>query len=156
MNRIESLRNNIEVDRYPLCVEKSRLLTESFKKTDGEHMILRRAKALSHVLDNISIFIEEGQLIAGNAASKPMGLEFDFYAGLWSKEEIEGLKEAGYDISDDEELELLDMREYWKNFNPLGRMGQIFDDRLWPFMQSGMVLPPWKDKEQGPGGGYAY
>jgi formate C-acetyltransferase len=153
--RIENLRKSIEVEKYPLCIEKSRLLTESFKKTDGEPMILRRAKALSHVLDNISIFLEYGQLIAGNAASKSMGLEFDFYAGLWSKEEIEGLKEAGYDISDDEESELLDMREYWKNFNPLGRMGQIFNDRLWPFMQSGIILPPWKDREQGPGGGYA-
>lgn len=70
--RIESLRKSIEVEKYPLCIEKSRLLTESFKKTDGEHMILRRAKALIHVLDNINIFFEEDQLIARNAASKPM------------------------------------------------------------------------------------
>lgn len=153
--RITRLRKSIVVEKYPLCIEKSRLLTESFKNTDGEPMILRRAKALAHVLDNISIFIEDDQLIAGNAASKPMGLEFDFYAGLWSREEIEGLKEAGYDISDDEESELLEMRNYWKAFNPISRMGQMFDDRLWPFVQSGMVLPPWKDKEQGPGGGYA-
>lgn len=153
--RIEKLRKSIEVEKYPLCIEKSRLLTKSFKETDGKPMILRRAKAFAHVLNNINIFIEDGQLIVGNAASKPMGLEFDFYAGLWSKEEIEALKEDDYDISDDEESELLDIREYWKAFNPISRMGQMFDDRLWPFIQSGMILPPWKDKEQGPGGGYA-
>jgi pyruvate formate-lyase/glycerol dehydratase family glycyl radical enzyme len=155
MNRIERLRKSIEVERYPLCVEKSRLLTESFKTTDGEPMVMRRAKALDHILDNIGIFIGQDELIVGNAASKPMGLEFDFYAGLWSHEEIEGLKEAGYSISDAEETELLEMRNYWKAFNPVSRIGQMLDDRLWPFMQSGMLLPPWKDKEQGPGGGYA-
>jgi pyruvate formate-lyase/glycerol dehydratase family glycyl radical enzyme len=155
MNRIERLRKGIDVDRYPLCIEKVRLLTESFKSTENEPMILRRAKALAHVLDNITIFIEDDQLIAGNAASKPMGLEFDFYAGLWSEEEIEGLREAGYAISDDDEKELLSIREYWTVFDPISRIGRKLDDRLWPFTRSGMILPPWKDKQSGPGGGYA-
>ncbi|MBO6011635.1 MAG: hypothetical protein J6P71_07550, partial [Oscillospiraceae bacterium] len=29
------------------------------------------------------------------------------------------------------------------------------NERLWPFMKSGVVLPPWKDKKGGSGGGYA-
>jgi len=153
--RITKLLASIKVDRYPLCIEKSRLMTESFRKTDGPPMILRRAKALAHMLDNITIFIEDDQLIAGNAASKPMGLEFDFYAGLWSQEEIDGLKQAGYDITAEEEAEILRMNAYWKEYNPLSRMGRQFDDRLWPFMQSGMILPPWKNREEGSGGGYA-
>jgi formate C-acetyltransferase len=153
--RIQRLRNRLEVERYPLCIEKSRLLTESFKRTEGEPMILRRAKALAHVLDNITIFIEDDELIVGNAASKPMGLEFDFYAGLWSQEEIDGLKDAGYAISAEEEAEILEMNRYWKNYNPMSRMGRLFDDRLWTFMQAGMILPPWKSREEGPGGGYA-
>lgn len=153
--RIQSLRKSLEVERYPLCIEKSRLLTESFRRTEGEPMILRRAKALAHMLDNITIFIEDDELIVGNAASKPMGLEFDFYAGLWSQDEIDGLKEAGYDIAPEEEAEILQMNDYWKDYNPMSRMGRLFDDRLWPFMQSGMILPPWKNREEGPGGGYA-
>ncbi|UCG65937.1 MAG: formate C-acetyltransferase, partial [Deltaproteobacteria bacterium] len=154
-NRIQKLRKSIEVDKYPLGIEKSRLLTESFNTTEGEPMILRRAKALAHVLDNITIFIEDDELIVGNAASKPMGLEFDFYAGLWSQEEIDGLKQAGYDIKAEEEAEIHQLNAYWKDYNPLSRMGRMFDDRMWPFMQSGMILPPWKNREEGPGGGYA-
>lgn len=153
--RITRLLESIAVDRYPLCIEKSRLMTESFRKTDGEPMILRRARALAHMLDNITIFIEDDQLIAGNAASKPMGLEFDFYAGLWSQNEIDDLKQAGYDITAEEEAEIIRMNAFWKDYNPLSRMGRLFDDRLWPFMQSGMILPPWKNREEGSGGGYA-
>jgi pyruvate formate-lyase/glycerol dehydratase family glycyl radical enzyme len=154
-NRIQKLRRSIEVEKYPLAIEKSRLLTESFKTTEDEPMIMRRAKALAHVLDNITIFIEDDELIVGNAASKPMGLEFDFYAGLWSQEEIDGLKQAGYDIKAEEEAEIDQLNAYWKDYNPLSQMGRMFDDRLWPFMQSGMILPPWKNRDEGPGGGYA-
>ena len=153
--RIERLKKSIQVDKYPLCIEKSSLLTESFKQTEGEPMILRRAKALKHILENIPLLIEEDQLIAGNGASKPMGLEFDFYGGLWTQDEIDGLKEAGYEISEREEQEIFSMNEYWKKYNPMSRMGSLFDERLWPFMQSGMILPPWKNREEGPGGGYA-
>ncbi|MBN2059716.1 MAG: formate C-acetyltransferase [Deltaproteobacteria bacterium] len=155
MNRIEKLKKSIEVDKYPLCIEKSRLLTQSFKSSEGEPMIMRRAKALSHILDNITIFIEDDELIVGNAASKPMGLEFDFYAGLWSQEEIEGLRQAGYEISPEDKAEIADMNEYWRNYNPMSRMGKLFSDKLWPIMESGTILPPWKNREEGPGGGYA-
>lgn len=154
-SRIEKLRGMIDVEKYPLCIEKGRLLTESFKETEGEPQILRRAKALAHILDNMTIFIEDDELIVGNAASKPMGLEFDFYAGLWSQEEIDGLKEGGYDITPEEEAELTEINAYWKKDNPISRMGRLFDDRLWTFMQSGMLLPPWQSREEGPGGGYA-
>jgi pyruvate formate-lyase/glycerol dehydratase family glycyl radical enzyme len=153
--RISRLKRSIEVERYPLCVEKSRLLTESFKKTEGEPMVLRRAKALAHVLEHINIFIEDDELIVGNGASRAMGLELDFYAGLWPEDEIDSLIEEGFDISPEDKADVLDMNAYWRDLNLVTCMGKQFDDRLWPFMQSGMILPPWKSRETGSGGGYA-
>ncbi len=47
-----------------LDLQRSRLMTESFKKTDGEAMVLRRGKALAHVLDNIGIFIKDWERTA--------------------------------------------------------------------------------------------
>jgi len=154
-SRIQKLKSKIEVDSYPLCIEKSRLLTESFKRTDGQPQVIRRAKALAHVLDNISIFLEDDELVVGNAASKPMGLEIDFYAGLWPRDELEGLRDCGFEFSDAEQAEIFAMNEYWQSQNPISAMGEKFDDRVWSFMQTGMTLPPWKDRENGPGGGYA-
>src|SRR5690606_37765594 len=99
--RIRALRERVAVDRYPLCIEKIRLLTESFRRTDGEPRILRRARSLAHVLENISIFIEDGELIVGNAASQPMGVELDCDYGIWSPDEIAALKEEGFTLSDE-------------------------------------------------------
>jgi pyruvate formate-lyase/glycerol dehydratase family glycyl radical enzyme len=154
--RIERLRESIRVETYPMCVEKGRLITESYRQTEGEPEITRRAKALAHVLDHITIFIEDGQLIVGNGASKPMGVEIDYYYSTWSEEEIRGLKQEGWDISDKDIADVTSMNAYWKNRNMVSRMGELFDeDRLWPFMQTGMLLPPWKTRGEGSGGGYA-
>lgn len=153
--RIKRLKERLRVERYPLSIEKARLQTAAFKESDGAPQIIRRAHALARVLDNIPILIEDDELIVGQGAAKPMGLELDFYAGLWPKDEIDGLREAGYDISADEEAEILAMNAYWKGFNPLARLGEKASDEMWDFLRSGMVLPPWKSRSEGSGGGYA-
>lgn len=155
--RVKGLKDSLRVDKYPLCIEKIRLVLESHRQTDGEPQILRRAKSLANVLDKITIFIEDNELIVGNGASKPMGLEIDTEYGIWSREEIAGLKNEGYTISQEDEAELHALFQDLKVKTLVGRMGEILyeDRRLWPFMLSGVVLPPWKNKEEGSGGGYA-
>src|SRR5512145_108832 len=152
--RIEKLRDALHVDKYPLSVEKARLWTESFRKTEGEPMVMRRAKALVNILENINIFIQDGELIVGNTASRHMGLEVVFWAGTWPQEEIEGLKNEFFSISDEEQAELRSLSLYWKGKTLTDRAEQMFDEeRLWPFMESPVILPAWK---RGVGwGGYA-
>ncbi|MDO9534923.1 MAG: pyruvate formate lyase family protein [Bacillota bacterium] len=155
--RVKKLKQRLYVHKYPLCIEKFRLITKSLEKTEGDPEILRRAKTLANVLDNITVFIEDDELIVGNVASKPMGLEIDHDYGTWSQEEIDALKEEGYTISPEDEEELKTLNHYYKGKSLVSRMGEILFDneRLWPFVQSGMVLPPWKSKGEGSGGGYA-
>jgi pyruvate-formate lyase len=50
------------MDKYPLSTEKFRLITESFKQIYSEPSIVRKARALANVLDNITIFIVDGEL----------------------------------------------------------------------------------------------
>lgn len=154
--RIARLRERLLVDEYPLGIEKIRLLTESFRQTEGQPQILRRAKALANVLDNISIFIEDDELIVGNAASKPMAVEFGCDYAIWSQDEIDALKEEGFATSEEDEAELRALNDYWRRRTLVARSGDLYDDeRLWPFIQAGVVLPPWKSREEGSGGGYA-
>lgn len=48
-------------------VERARFFTESFRKTEGEPLILRWAKALKNVAEKMTVYIDEGQLIVGRA-----------------------------------------------------------------------------------------
>jgi len=151
--RTERLRSRLSVDRMPLCVEKNRIITESYRQTEGEPAVIRQAKAQAEVCEKMPIFIEDGELIVGNAASRPMGVEALWGEGVWSMEDIEGLKHEGWSISDEDEVDISIMNEYWKPRSFAYQAGQLLDDnRLWPFSQSGLTLPPWRDKEQGWGG----
>lgn len=53
------------------CIERARLWTEAYKEAGGEPEVIRRAKALAGVLDNMTIFIKDGELIVGYTASRP-------------------------------------------------------------------------------------
>ncbi|MBR4056656.1 MAG: hypothetical protein IKK00_00790 [Oscillospiraceae bacterium] len=159
--RVEKMKESLRVSKYPLCVEQFRLANESLELTAGQPMLLRRAKLHAHVLDNITIFIEEGDLLCGAGASKPFGLEMQYEYGVWTKDEVESLKSEIYTISPEDEAELYRLNERFAsnslNSNLVETMGKSLgmDERLWPFMKSGVVLPPWKDRTGGSGGGYA-
>jgi pyruvate formate-lyase/glycerol dehydratase family glycyl radical enzyme len=151
--RIEKLKAGLIVENYPVCLEKGRLITESYRETEAEPPIMKQAKAQANILDKITIFIEEGELIVGNTASKPMGVEVAWCEAIWPQEDIDVLKREGWVISEEDEAEIRRMNEYWKSRTLAYRAGQLFDEeRLWPFVQSGVTLPPWKNKEVGWGG----
>ena len=159
--RIQRMKESLRVSKYPLCIEEFRLANESLEETAGEPMVLRRAKLLAHILDNITIFIEPDDLLAGSGASKPFGIEMCYEYGVWSKDEVESLKSEIYTIDPEDEKELYELNERFAA-NPAAAnmvdaqsesLGQ--NDRLWPFMSSGVCLPPWKDRKKGSGGGYA-
>ncbi len=160
-DRIKKMKESLRVNKYPLCVETFRLANESLDMTAGESMLLRRAKLHTHILDNITIFIEPDDLLCGSGASKPFGLEMQYEYGIWTKDEVESLKSEIYTITPEDEEELYQLNERFAsnalNTNLVQAMGKSLgqSERLWPFMKSGVILPPWKDKTGGSGGGFA-
>ncbi|MBR4753551.1 MAG: hypothetical protein IK054_00030 [Lachnospiraceae bacterium] len=159
--RVQRMKDALRISKYPLCVELFRLANESLEKTAGEPTILRRSKLHANILDNITIFIEPEDLLCGSGASKPFGLEMQYEYGVWTKDEVESLKSEIYTITPEDEEELYRLNERFAgnsaNSNLVQEMGKSLgqNERLWPFMKSGVILPPWKDKTGGSGGGFA-
>jgi pyruvate formate-lyase/glycerol dehydratase family glycyl radical enzyme len=154
--RIKRLKERIQPAKYPFCIEKARLITESWKKTEGEPRIIQVAKAQANILDNIPIFIEDNELIVGNGASKPMGVEYGPLGGSLTEEAIEDLRKNDWGISDEEAVEIRMINDYWKGKLPQLRSIKFYDEkRLWPYAQSGVTLPAWKNREELPGVGSA-
>jgi len=153
-SRVETLLRKTQVERYPISVERVHLITESWEKTRGQPTIVRLAEAFSHLVDKMTIFIEDGELIVGNGASKPMGLEIEPFMGPFSVEDLKTLEREGFIEVDEKELpEIEALSDYWKNDNLQHRIGQVLDNnRLWSFAQTGILLPPFRKKEEGIGG----
>lgn len=53
------------------CMERARLWTQSYRETEGEPEVLRHAKALEKLLENMTIIIKERELLIGYTGSKP-------------------------------------------------------------------------------------
>jgi pyruvate-formate lyase len=98
---MEKLTSQIRRGGFPLCLEKARLITESYQQTEGEPAITRNAKAYSNILENMPVLIDVNELFVGEGASKAWGAEIDPFLGVWKEDEIRGAAEDGI-ISVDE------------------------------------------------------
>ncbi|MFC1534685.1 glycyl radical protein [Thermodesulfobacteriota bacterium] len=146
--RIEKLMESVLPREYIICTEIAKLITESYKETEGDPDVIRTAKAQANMLNKMTIFIEDGELIVGNAASKPMAVEV-VANSIWKLDGIDGLRKEGWIISEEAETAIASLNEYWKPRNRTQKLMNLFDEeRLWPFVQSGWILPPWKSKEE--------
>lgn len=153
MQRIEELKSALRRP-YRLCTERLQLITESFSMTEGEPMILRLAKAFDYLVEKMTIFINPGELIVGNGASRHMGVEIEPFFGPLSEEDIKFLAEENILQVGEEDLYVIrDLERYWRHRNLQHRISlYLSDDRLWPFAQTGVLLPPITDKQKGIGG----
>ena len=70
--RVKKLREKVLVPPE-ICMERPYLMTQSYKETESEPIVMRRAKALEKVLREMSIYIEDEELIVGRIASKARG-----------------------------------------------------------------------------------
>ncbi len=149
---MEELMNKVRREHFPLCVQKAQLITEIYQQTEGEPESLRQAKAFAHVLENITIWIDEEELIAGHAASKPWGVEIDPFLGPIDVELLKGLEQEGVVVIDEGDWSAIrEAAEFWRRRNWQYRTWQIADERLWKFLQVGIWLPPMRKRAEGVG-----
>jgi len=119
-SRIELLRERMLKSKPSVCIERAKYYTESMKQTEGEPMIIRQAKALAHVLENISVNIFPGELIVGTMVSKPPGaIVYPEGVGLRIIPELEEIRTREtnpFEISD-EDIRILkeEIDPYWSD-----------------------------------------
>jgi formate C-acetyltransferase len=89
--RTQKLRNGL-FDHVPgICPERAVIFTSSMKETEGQPIIKRRAKALYEVLDKMTIFVRDAELLIGNQASSARAAPvFPEYSTEWIVNEFEG------------------------------------------------------------------
>ena len=116
--RVQALREELLSTDEVMCYERACLVTESYQSTEGEPQILRRAKALRHVLENMTIFIRDGELIVGQQTEKVKGVPvFPETGAIWVEEEMDIFDRRRFKrvrvLSEGRE-QLLQMLQYWK------------------------------------------
>ncbi|WP_085829211.1 glycyl radical protein [Clostridium massiliodielmoense] len=116
--RVEKLKEQILSASPCIEVERARLLTESFKETEDQPIILRKAKALEKILNEIPIVIREGELIVGSLTKNSRSAQvFPEFSNKWLVEEFEKLPKRtsdSFQISEEVKSELKEIFKYWE------------------------------------------
>ena len=71
--RINRLREELFSSTPAICAERAVIFTESMKKSEGAPIAKRRAEALYDVLDRMTIYVRDGELLVGNQSSTLRG-----------------------------------------------------------------------------------
>jgi len=125
IERIARIKKDSMHAKQYLCVQRARYLTKAYRENQAEPMILRRAKAFRMVLEKTELFIEEGQLLVGNHASRLRAAPiFPEYSVSWIFEEINEFQKRPGDrfyVEKAEHDELLEIAEWWR--------GKTLEDR---------------------------
>jgi choline trimethylamine-lyase len=116
-NRISRLRAKM-ITPPEICIERGYWVTESYKETESEPYVIRRAKSLEKVLKHLTLGIDEGELIVGRPTSKQRAASLvpETYAG-WL-DELESIATREWDrfspFTEDEKAKMQEFLPYWK------------------------------------------
>jgi pyruvate formate-lyase/glycerol dehydratase family glycyl radical enzyme len=117
-DRIERLKQRSLTVEQEVCVERARYFTESFRRTEAEPMIARRARALAYVLERMTVTIGPEELIVGRQASRLRAAPiFPEYSVDWILEEIDELPRRPSDrfaVPAEARDVLLDVCRWWQ------------------------------------------
>ncbi|WP_312156588.1 formate C-acetyltransferase [Lelliottia nimipressuralis] len=118
-NRIQRLKDALFASPREISLERALLYTESHQQTEGEPVILRRAKATAYILDHVEIAIRDDELIAGNRTVKPragiMSPEMDPYWLLKELEQFSTRPQDRFNISEEDKRLYRDvLYPYWE------------------------------------------
>ncbi|MEF9945041.1 MAG: glycyl radical protein [Lachnospiraceae bacterium] len=94
------------------------LITESYRETEGQPMVIRRAKAFAHILEKLPIIIREEELVVGSTTIAPRGCQtYPEFSFQWLEDEFDTVATRSADpffISEKTKEELRKVHPYWK------------------------------------------
>ena len=116
--RIQKLVDALYANMPVIESARAKLITESYKETEGEPIITRRAKAFAHILRNIPIIIRDDELIVGSSTIAPRGCQtFPEFSYEWLEAELDTVATRTadpFEIAEETKAELREADKYWK------------------------------------------
>jgi formate C-acetyltransferase len=116
--RMNKYREDVlDITRW-VCTERAIFTTEVYKNNEAQPLPIKRALMLEKILSNMSIYIEDETLLAGNQASSNCAAPiFPEYAMDWVVNELDLFEKRDGDvfhITEDNKQILRELEPFWK------------------------------------------
>jgi len=126
-----------------ICTERAKIYTDVYRENESQPVIIKRAIALSETLKSMTIFINPGELIVGNQASRNRAAPvYPEYAVEWILEEIDSFDKRPGDVfypDNETKEELHSLCSWWKGKTTFARGQAIMPDELREIHESGII-----------------
>ncbi len=120
--------------RPSVCAERSVLVTDSYQKTEALPPVLRQALAFERVLAEMPVWIQDGELIVANIASRPRGaFTFPEYGDTWLEKELDTISTRSGDpwlLSEEDKARIKGCMDYWRGKNLLAMADALTVDEV--------------------------
>ncbi|MGF6991545.1 pyruvate formate-lyase/glycerol dehydratase family glycyl radical enzyme [Lachnospiraceae bacterium PM6-15] len=118
--RIERLRQNYINTKPAICIERARIYTESHKRTEGQPVAIRRARAFYDFCQEFAVEIFDDELVVGTAGKfRRSGILTPEFSWRWVDREMDQFDKRSqdpYEMTDDQRAYVREkIFPYWEN-----------------------------------------
>jgi benzylsuccinate synthase len=108
-------------------LEMPKLFTEAWKENPTDPIMLRRAKALANVLDNITIFITDNAQLVGYIGSGPHTIGWRVDGASVVNEELYNEPGIAPDPEEESLKEIAELNSYWAGQTAVDKVARLLD-----------------------------
>ena len=141
-DRMAAFREEVLDEKPYIDAERAVLATQAYKENQNQPRVMVRALMLQKILENMSIYIEDKSLIAGNQATKNKNAPiFPEYTMEFVMNELDLFEKRDGDvfyITEETKQQLRDIAPYWENNNLRARGEALLPDEVSVFMETGV------------------
>lgn len=116
--RISKMIDYLFAEMPVIEADRAEIVTESYRETEDEPIVIRRAKAFKAICEKLPMVIRPMELIVGSNAIAPRGCQmFPEYSFEWMEKEYDTVATREADpfyISEDTKKRLHEVYKYWK------------------------------------------
>lgn len=140
--RMKDFREEVLDEKPYIDAERAILATEAYKENLNQPRVMVRAKMLEKVLDNMSIYIEDKSLLAGNQATKnrnaPIFPEYTMEFVINELDQFEKRDGDVFYITEKTKEQLREIAPFWENNNLRARGEALLPEEVRVFMETGV------------------
>ena len=140
--RMKEFREEVLDEKPYIDAQRAILATLAYKENLNQPRVMVRAKMLEKVLDNMSIYIEDKSLLAGNQATKNRNAPiFPEYTMEFVMNELDQFEKRDGDvfyITEKTKEQLREIAPFWQNNNLRARGEALLPEEVHVFMETGV------------------
>ncbi len=140
--RMKQFREEILDEKPYIDAERAILATKAYRENLNQPRVMARARMLKTILENMSIYIEDKSLIAGNQATKNRNAPiFPEYTMEFVMNELDLFEKRDGDvfyITEETKQQLREIAPFWENNNLRARGEALLPEEVSVFMETGV------------------